>query len=181
MNVNQFKDKLEDIRSYALDDFAEQAALKLQQNIQDMWYDEYTPEDYSRTYELLNSVDVKITPAGRQIYINENSIGNGGRQGPGGWTEHVGVTGERVDSFADMISENAQGNPKGGNKRLASNGGADTDFFAATEDWVEENLSSEIKALVIKELGRNGIRAKATTGRVANIHGNMQQGIRIKI
>ena len=44
MNVNQFKDKLEDIRSYALDDFAEQAALKLQQNIQDMWYDEYTPE-----------------------------------------------------------------------------------------------------------------------------------------
>ena len=181
MDANQFKDILDEIRSEALDGFAEKAADELRNNIELMWYDTYEPEDYTRTYELLNSVDIKTTKAGRQIYINEGSISDGGRQDGRGWTEHIGVTGERVDSFADMISENAQGNPKGGNKRIASAGTIDTDFFEATNEWIERNLKQEVTDLVIRDLKRYGIRSKVTFGRVANVKGNIQQGIRIKI
>ena len=181
MNTIQFQKKLEEIRATSLDDFAEETADELRNNIQNLWYDAYSPEVYTRTDELLNSVDIKQTPAGRQIYINESTIVSGGRQDGNGWTEHIGVTGERVDDFAGMLAENAQGNPKGGNKRLSSAGGADTNFFEATNDWVDNNLSKRITDMVIHELGRNNIRAKATHGNVANIKGNLQKGIRIKI
>lgn len=180
MRTSQLNKKLDEIRSVALDDFAEDVALKLQENIKTMWYDAYTPEDYERTYELLNAVDIKETKAGRQIYINEDSIVNGARQVDGGWTEHIGVNGERVDSFTDMLSENAMGDPLGGNKRLHSSS-SDTDFYGETNKWVENNIKKEVLALVIKELGNNNIRAKVTTGKVANIKGNLQSGIRIKI
>lgn len=180
MNTNEFKSKLEDIRSYALDEFAEEVAIELRDNIQSMWYDVYTPENYDRTYELLNSVDIKETKAGRQVYINESTMVNAHNKGE--WSSHIGVTGERVDSFSDMISENAQGNPKGGNKRLnVVDNSVDTDFYEATNDWVEKNIAPRVKELVVKELGKNGIKAKVSTGYVANIKGNLQQGIRIKI
>lgn len=181
MNTNQFKSKLDNIRSYALDDFAEETAIELKNNIQQLWYDAYDPEDYSRTYELLNSVDIKNTKAGRQIYINEKSISDGGRQDGNGWTEHIGVDGDRVESFADMLADNAVGNPRNGNKRLKTTGNIYTNFFEATNDWVDKNLSKRITDLVISELGKNGIRAKASHGTVANIGGNLQQGVRIKI
>ena len=181
MEVNQFTELLNEVRTEALDGFAEKTADELRNNIKEMWYDIYDPEDYVRTNELLNSVDVKITKAGRQVYVNEESISNGERQGQGGWTEHVGVAGERVDSFADMISENAQGNPKNGNRRISAVGGADTDFFEATNEWVERNLKPEVTELVIRDLKRYGIKSKVTTGSVANIKGNLQKGIRIKI
>lgn len=181
MDVNQFTELLNEVRSDALDEFAEKTANELKNNIKEMWYDIYEPEEYARTFELLNSVDVKSTKAGRQVYINEASISNGERQGRSGWTEHIGVTGERVDSFADMISENAQGNPKNGNRRISAVGTADTDFFEATNEWVEKNLKQEVTELVVRDLKRYGIRSKVTTGSVANIKGNLQKGIRIKI
>ena len=180
MRFNQFEHKLQEIRSDSLDDFAEKVALKLKENIEDLWYNQYTPEDYDRTYQLLDSVDIKTTKAGRQVYINEDSIPNGDRQGGRGWTEHIGVTGERVDSFADMLSENAIGNPQGKNKR-ANAGITNTDFWEATNEWVDNNMRDEIMNYVVAELGRNNIRARVTTGKVANVKGNLQSGIRIKI
>ena len=180
MNTKQAHKILEQIRLNSLDDFAERVAENLQDNIKEMWYDAYTPEGYDRTYELLNSVGIRQTKAGRQVYIDEDSITNGGRQGGDGWTEHVGVTGERDDSFADMLNDDMQGNPRGGNKRvtLGVSGGG---FWEATEDWVEDNIQEEITNLVITELGRNNIHAKATSGNVAYVKGNFQRGIRIKI
>ena len=71
MKFNQFEHKLHEIRGDALDDFAEQVALKLRENIEELWYNQYTPEDYERTYELINSIDIKTTKAGRQVYIKE--------------------------------------------------------------------------------------------------------------
>ena len=42
-------------------------------------------------------------------------------------------------------------------------------------------MRDEIMNFVVAELGRNNIRARVTTGKVANVKGNLQSGIRIKI
>lgn len=87
-------------RDELLEMIMEDAKEKLRDYIQEYWYDTYTPKDYDRTYDLLNSVDAKIEGNEVVLYFDDYQISS---NRTGGWGQHIGFEGEPFEiEFIEM-------------------------------------------------------------------------------
>ena len=121
----------------------EETKNKLKEATDELWYDTYpNPIDYNRTYELLNSIDGKLTKNGIadytiQVYFNPKKMTS--RSGKG-WNIHQGFSGEdfRKGLIASII------NGVGGslnNPRL----GDSTDVINIVQKYAEEYANKLLK------------------------------------
>ena len=94
------------------DQIMKEVKIELINLIQTDWYDTYSPLDYSRSYDLINSIDGIVEKNGKgdytvRLFFDKSMIHSSGGDG---WGRHQGFDNER---FADGLIEGIDTGIKG--------------------------------------------------------------------
>lgn len=93
--LNQISNKLQGGKQEFLTLVAREGKEKMREYVQEHWYGTYTPEDYIRTEEVLNSISARFEGDVVVIYYDEFKISS--MQGWNTWGQHIGFNGEAFE------------------------------------------------------------------------------------
>lgn len=135
-----------------LKDIGEDTCEKLRVYTKQYWYDRYTPEDYERTYSLLNSISYEIDGMHVHIYYDFDSW-EFSKDRADAWGQHVGFDYQDFTEGLIEFVENGKfysgrlgshSNPRIGDKSLA---------IEKTQRWLDKYLNQQIRKRLERDLG----------------------------
>jgi hypothetical protein len=142
----QLKAHINQIIKACLDEIALETGKELQKQVQAEWYEAYSPQFYSRTYQLLNSItNTKVESSGSGyrivVYFDTASI-TPNFLANGGFNEHMGFNGAPFVSRLIDVVEN------GNNSPVFSRSGIH--MLEDTATWLTGNLPKIVKRVFEK-------------------------------
>lgn len=93
--LNQISRTLLNDKKKFLKIICEDGKAKMREYVETHWYGTYTPKDYERTDEVLNSISADIVGDTVIIYYDESKISSFTHDD--GWGSHIGFNGEPFD------------------------------------------------------------------------------------
>lgn len=125
-----------------MDRVGQDTVNKLKVYIKLYWYDRYSPKDYDRTYNLLNSVSYRVKEDSVEIYIDEDKLVHAVQAG---WNQHMSFDGE--DFSAGLIEFIENGKFSSGKTGAKSNPkvGKGSKAIERTTIWLNKYINQEIK------------------------------------
>ena len=112
--LNQISGQLQNGKQVFLELVAREGKEKMRKYVEQHWYGVYTPKDYARTDEVLNSISARFEGDVVVIYYDESKISS--VPAINEWGQHIGFNGEgfEIAYIEKGVSGGVDSNPRRG-------------------------------------------------------------------